>query len=279
MSHQPAKKEDKNLPALRDVAGPPAELSEMLAQYEGAGISTAQEDNLVPLIYIFQSNSPQVNDRSEAYLEGARQGDIWLRASSDPIASGTDGILFQPCHWSKVWVEWVPRTQGGGFIARHRKMPKEAQLKDIISDSGDILQMYVMPNGNELKETREHAGYVLGRGSPQPYVIPFTSTGHSVSREWMTRMGLKEFNGRRVPTWACVYRLTTKHRKNKRGEWFVFNVTDAGVADGYGGGWVHTSADLERGAKLFEAFESGARESGTPEVATQSSMGADDIPF
>jgi hypothetical protein len=276
---QAAKKEDKNLPALQDAGGPPAILGELFARYEGAGISTAQEDNLVPLIYIFQSNSPQVNDRSEAYIEGAKQGDIWLRASSDPVASGTDGILFQPCHWTKVWIEWVPRTHGGGFIARHKKLPQEAQLRDVVTDSGDVVQMYTMANGNELKETREHAGFVLGRGAPQPYIIPFTSSGHTVSRDWMTRMGFKEHNGKRVPSWACVYRLTTKHRKNKRGEWFIFNVVDANTADGYRGSWVQTPADVERGEKLFEAFQSGEKQAGSPEAATQASMGADDIPF
>src|SRR6202035_3091033 len=67
-----------NVTALRP-GGPPAALADRMKADAGRGVSTAQEDNQVPLIYVLQPLSPQVDKRSEQYVEGAEPGDLWLR--------------------------------------------------------------------------------------------------------------------------------------------------------------------------------------------------------
>ena len=70
----------------------PAALADMMEKDAGKGVSTAQEDNLVPLIYVLQANSPQVNKRDERYIEGAEPGDFWLRNAPQPIVKGAEGV-------------------------------------------------------------------------------------------------------------------------------------------------------------------------------------------
>lgn len=229
------------------------------SKQEGKGISTKPEDNLVPMIYVLQTNSPQVNKRGAEYIEGAEAGDIWLRNSSTPIVKGDSGMLFQPCYFSKDWVEWIPRDDGGGFVARHpannKDMPPAnlSALK-IIADPKDPNSFkWVMPNGHELRETRYHVGFVII--SPRivlPYVIPLSGTGHSVSRAWMGQIGTKmNDSGERYNMWTSIYKLRTKHRTNKKGDWFSFDVEDMG--------FIRTPEENVRGATLHEAFESGAK--------------------
>ena len=190
------------------------------------GTSQRPEDNLVPLIYILQSNSPQVNKRNpDAYIEGAEAGDIWLRHAQNPIIKGDEGITFIPCYWFKDWVEWIPRDDGGGFVGRHKELPPEAVVE---MDTKSRRAVNKMPNGNDLVETANHAGFVFTRdGRALPYLIPMKSTGLTISRQWMSLFNQKlNDEGEPYPSFSHKYHLTTKHRKNKEGEWFVFDVKD-----------------------------------------------------
>src|SRR3972149_2403505 len=73
------------------------EMAAMMKADAGQGISTAPEDNLVPLIYVLQATSPAVKKGDPSRIDGAEAGDFWLRNSSEPIVRGEDGLLFQPC--------------------------------------------------------------------------------------------------------------------------------------------------------------------------------------
>lgn len=227
----------------------PPHLLNLVSDDAGKGISTAQEDNLVPLIYILQALSPQVNKRNPSHIEGAEAGSIWLRNSSSPIVDGEKGILFQPCYFTKDWVEWVPRDAGGGYVARHREFPSTA--KKVADAKNPNKVKIIMPNGNELIETRYHIGFAITEAGPLPYVIPMVSSGHTVSRQWMFLMNAKHHNGKKLPSWACLYRLKTKERSNAAGTWFTWDVAD--------GGWVSSPDDYARGKTLYEAFCSGQK--------------------
>lgn len=238
---------------------PPAVLGKLFAADAGKGVSSLQEDNLVPLIYILQAQSPQVNKRSPDFIPGAEAGAIWLRNTTAPIVPGETGILFQPCYFSKDWVEWVPRDNGGGFVGRHERCPSDA--KKITDPQNPNRVQFICQNGNEVKETRNHIGLVLLDGEALPYVIPMTSSGHTVSRQWMFMMNAKHTSAGRAPSWACIYRLKTKERSNASGTWFTWDVTDAG--------WVQTEAEYLRGKELNAAFASGAKAVESPTSAEQ----------
>lgn len=245
---QKAKAQSKAV-ATVGAAGIPAAI--MKAGARGRGVSTRQEDNLVPMIYILQAQSPQVNKRSPDYLAGAEGGDIWLRNAPDPIVKGEQGLLFQPCHFYVDWVEWIPRDSGGGFVGRHDRLPDD--VKVVEDPQNPNRRQFIRKNGNEVKETRYHVGYVkTDAGNLLPYVIPLTSSGHTVSRQWMFMMNSKMVPGvGKADSWSCWYRLKTKERSNSLGTWAALEVTD--------GGWVQTEEDLKRGEDLFNAFAAGAK--------------------
>jgi hypothetical protein len=238
---------------------PPAELESAMAKYAGAGVSKAQDDNLVPLIYVLQPLSPQIDKRDDKYVEGAEPADIWLRNAATPIVKGEEGIAFQHCFFSIDWVEWVPRDKGGGFVARHKTIPEDA--KKTADPQNPNRVRYVRPNGNEVIQTRYHVGYALVKNAvPLPYVIPMSSSGHTVSREWMFRMNQKSLaDGSTAPAFGFIYRLRTRRRTNQLGSWFVWDVSDERWA---------TLEEIKRGASLFEAFSSGEKQVEAETVST-----------
>lgn len=254
--------------AVQKKTALPTFMAKKIAKDAGKGVSTAQEDNIVPLIYILQTNSPQVNKRDPKYIEGAEAGNIWLRNSADPIVDGEAGFLFQPCAFYKDFVEWIPRKKGGGYVGRHDSIPADAKLTEVEGDDGNVREQYVRKakghEGNEIVETRYHAGIVhLEDGSRLPYIMALTGSGHGFSRTWMTQMNAKVVDGVKAPSWACVYRLRTQFRQNPSGSWYMYEVVD--------GDWVESAEDYDAGAALHAAVTSGAKVAEAPD----SESGAD----
>jgi hypothetical protein len=118
-------------------------------------------------------------------------------------------------------------------------------------------------NGNLIVETRYHGGFMIGEnGEPTPLVLPFTSTGHTVSKGWMMLMNRKMVNGAKADAWAVYYRLRTKVKSARGYTWSLFEVTDAGPEDANGFPttmWVPSVEDYERGAALNASLATGAQ--------------------
>ena len=210
----------------------PANLRDKLAAYAGQGVSFAPEDNVVPLIVPLQTNSPQVNKRNrDKYIEGAEPGCLWLRnCAVMPLVDGETGFSFQLCHRSKAWVEWIPRDEGGGFVERHPLRPASARKTPHPKNPNRTY--WTMPNGHELIETRYLYGIIWGgeyafKNMPDfqmPFVISLSSTGHSVDRAWNTQQTqIYLAPGIVMPVFGSVWRITTEHRTNASGEWFVIH--------------------------------------------------------
>jgi hypothetical protein len=196
----------------------------MLEETKGQGISKAQEDNLVPLITIFQSNSKPVNRQGGAYIEGAEPGFFWLRGATPPIINGAEGFVFEPCYFYKDFAEWIPRDQGGGLVGMHRTLPPDAQ--ELRDEHNPNKVRWKLPNGHEVLERRNHLGFIVREdGTVAPYALPMTSTLHSVSRSWMTTMSNRVVDGINPPSFAFLYRVRTRQRSNAKGTWFTVDIT------------------------------------------------------
>lgn len=243
---------------------------------KGQGVSTDRADNIVPLIYVLHTTSPQAMEGDPAYIPGAKGGSIWMRNFG--VVSGDQGVLVQPVHFSKDWPEWVPREKGGGMVGRfptiaatqrdcdrlNVKITDERSkliVGEDIPDVGDATfvidpknrqKVWSRPNGNNLVFTRNHALIVhVDAHTRLAYVLPFKSTGHGVSKEWMGKMMVKRTpGGDLLPSFAGLYRLTTRQRKNVHGTWFQIVVADAGYV---------SAADYRAGKEFFQAFESGEK--------------------
>lgn len=266
----PQEQEQKQLAKTSDV---PDYLVEAARQDEGLGVSTDRADNIVPLIYVMQPLSPQVDEGSPQHVPGAKPGSIWLRNCATPMISGDGGILVQPVLFTKDWGEWVPRERGGGLMGRHANRQAAAvdvtRLGDKLVEGEDMpdclgasftvnaqtrQKVWTVRRGdavNDLVHTRNHAVRVfLDEHTALPYVIPLKGTGHGVSKEWMGKMMVKRAGGKLLPSFACLYRLTTRQRQNAKGKWWQFVVDDAGYV---------SAGDYREGKALHDAFESGAK--------------------
>lgn len=187
-------------------------MQEYAQEDAGKGYSHAAEDSIIPFISVLQPLSPQLKPKNEKYIKGAEVGDFYVKGALDPIVKGEDGIEFIQAGFDKWWVEWVPRGKGGGYVGRHKAKPSDTVEKPN-PENPEKMKLY-RKNGNEIIETRYHYGLYKGL----PYVIGFTSTGHTVSREW-TNMIKMVGEGR--PVFAHKYHLTTKMRTKNDQEWFV----------------------------------------------------------
>lgn len=292
-THPPAEEPGSNVVPLQGGALP-AHLMGLAEADAGKGVSNDQADNLVPLIYVLQTNSPQVNKRDEKYVEGAEPGDILLKGAPRPVVKGEgEGVLFQPCWFDKCVNEWIPRNpdgSGGGFVARHEAMPSDAQEVELPGKAGERPRKKMMsPRDTEYIETREHAGFAYTENGPLPYIIALSSTGHQMSREWMPLMNQKRLpNGKVAPSWCALYRITSRLRKRGAQTWFVLAATDAGPTNTTA--WA-TADQYAKGKALYEAFASGAKQAEAPHEGdeAQASYDAgsgsaphaqgDDIPF
>jgi hypothetical protein len=230
------------------------------------------------MIAVLQAQSPACDPDHQAYVPGAERGAFWLKNSPVPIVKGKEGILFIPCAMELAWVEWRPRTAGGGFIAKHKEPPPDA-IKVPDPKNQEKMRWVRKSNGNEIIETRYRYGLVVLDGMGLlPFVIPFVSTGHTVCKSWETTMNSLTIPGttKRYPSFAGCYRLRTKQRTNASGTWHQIDVALERAAK---------DQEYDRAVALCEAFEnqelsvdaSQMEEAGVgPSQATQV---GEDIPF
>ncbi len=212
--------------------GLPAEMMEDMAQYSGAGISERAQDFAFPFLAIAQSGSPQVKrQQADKYIEGLEVGDVFNTATRKFWrTSRGEAIKVVPVWFAKAWVEWVPRTEGGGggqgYVATHEiDSGIEKQARRGGPNNRDLL----LPNGHQLVDTSYH--FVLDmEGSA--FVVGMTSTGLQASRTWQTLMKeikIPHAGGLVIaPCFARIYELRTVWKKNDQGDWWTWNVSDAG---------------------------------------------------
>jgi hypothetical protein len=253
---------EKKAPGLPAAA--PAFLSQYREQDAGKGYSSKAEDGIVPFIDILQLLSPQIKKNNEKYIKGAEAGDILVKGSLNPVVKPDEGIVVQPCGFERKWVEWVPRSKGGGFVTRHDDKPADTVERPSPEDDSRTI-LVRKSNGNVITDTRYH--YVLLEGAP--YVMAFKSTGHTVSREWTQLM--KMLGG---AAFERKYRVTTKLKTKGDNEWYVFGIDVLRDANGTPL-FVETEAEYLAGQALCNSVTAGEK---TAEEETAEDRGGDSYP-
>lgn len=216
-------KKDKaeNLPAT--AQGPQLPAQQVLDDiYEHAGAGALEgattEDFQIPMLYLLQKLSPQLDENDGAYVEEATTGDFYntaLRA----LLPGKDGFLAIPILRKMVYIEWVPRDSGGGFVNVYDTKQEALQYAEEGNDIVDTAQWYLyaqMPDGTWA-----------------PVMMPMTSSKLTTSRNWMTQIKFTKIekpDGSRVtpPSFATVYRVSSSSRKNEKGTWSNVDVEYVG---------------------------------------------------
>jgi len=193
---------------------------------ENAGVGyedTTAKDLSIPFLGLLQANSPQVEDQDPP---DSRSGMIFNTVTRELIA-GDEGIVLLPCHKEgPVWVEWIPRTKGGGFVAVHD--PDSDAVKNgtpIINDEGEETRKLRFGE-NELIETFYVYYLILDKDGLDVNgfaVISYTSTKIKVYRDWVTstytlRVPGPDESKVTPPIFANRLKLTTAKQQNRKGQ-------------------------------------------------------------
>lgn len=187
-----------------------ADMEDFLLANEGAGTENIGADDVaLPYLQVVQSLSPERDRTSPKYIRGAEEGHLFDTVTRE-LFDGEQGISVIICHYSKAFVEWVPRKLGGGFVKAHATL-QEAEFNKKSPDN-DIIEtatyhvLYADPSSGQLR----------------PAVLPMTSTKLPVSRSLNSRIKglLVPVRGRQVnpPVWMQEYTLRTVPAKNKQGQ-------------------------------------------------------------
>jgi hypothetical protein len=246
----------------------PDDLMEVTKGDAGMGISFKPEDQLLPLIYVLQTNSPAVDKRGDNHIEGAEPGDFWLRNALEPIKNGEEGIIVIPCEMQRTWIEWLPNRQG--FVARHDAPPLDMKTSMVRGDDGREKQVLVRgENGNVIQDTREFFLLVDG----QPYVLPCSGTKHTFARQWNTFY--KQFKHPQtndfLPSFSRKYRLTTIPASNAIGKWFGLKFQDEGFVN---------KTEYSEAKALCMAVRKGEKKAAAPDARHEEAGSTEsEIPF
>jgi hypothetical protein len=240
--------------------GEAEDLKAMMTQDSGKGVSTAAEDNIIPLIYILQAQSPQcLKQKPECIKPGigknatAVAGNVWPRGTKTLIDGEEDGLPVIPVAFSKWWTEWKPNR--GGYAGRHaydslsetKGRPEGAELVEDPKKPGKFA--WELPSGNNVVETREHAVLAKIDGTWQGCVVSMSGSNHTASRTWMGLMKNKKIPGtdKRAPSFAYVYCGRTIPKTNADGDWYGWQ-----MEDGMGDGEETFILDIDGGTDLYK---------------------------
>lgn len=183
----------------------------------GSGFEgVTQDDFTMPFLNVLQPMSPEVSNNQDA-----RPG-MLINSVTKQLYDGKKGVVFVPVARQHVFVEWKPRDQGGGVVARHEPTSDVVMEAKAASTS---FGSYKTHDGNDLVETFYLVGYMLDDANDSEpgsvMVIPFWSTKIKVYKRVMQM--LNTFKGR-PPLFANRLLIQVTQEKNNAGTFFNFDI-------------------------------------------------------
>lgn len=261
----------KQVAVKKDAAVPAA-----YASYEGpTGMEdTEQSDIAIPFINLLQSNSELVE------AGDAQAGQFY----NNVMGTVHDEIRFVPCVRERVFIEWVPIDDGGGFVGVHEANSEFVQ-QAIRDNGGSTRDVKVADGKHDLVETVQLYALVLGEDDEyERAVIGFTSSKlkayrgfYSKANSQLVKVGDRKI---KVPIWGHVYKLTSFHdvAKSNGKKFQNFKI----AFDGEKAADCRLSPDdelFQAGEAFYEMVTSGKARADMASSDTNGSSGSEDIPF
>lgn len=202
-----------------------------VAGYTVGGVGTGfedfdQNDLVVPLMYILQKGSPQVEEGNPKQIKDnplAKAGTIWNTATGK-LYDGKTGIVVIPVHRVRSFIEWIPKDEGGGLVNVFR--PEDAEVQEVFKKLGRDKKYGKLKigDGNDLVETfTVFCIQVLPDGTTEQVVIPMASSQIGMYQKWMTSAKTVKVDGATPPMFSHRYRLTTFFFSKKDNTWFKWD--------------------------------------------------------
>jgi hypothetical protein len=206
------------------------------SQFQATGFEQTTTDDLgIPFLSILQSKSPEVDESNPEYkiygIEGARVGDIINTLSREVLWSPKGErppVRFVPCFHQKLFVEWIPRTQGGGIVKSHNN---PAILMETTRNERGL---DVLKNGHIIVTTSYFFGFTMSDEGPVKACIGLSSTQLKKAKLWLNlMMAIKVItpSGAKItpPMFSHQYALTTIPGSNDKGSWYGWRIETSGV--------------------------------------------------
>lgn len=227
---EPKKTEVVEVKKSAALAVSQADLAAMYEEDVGKGTSTDMADNVVPILKVIQSLTPQALKQKPEYIKGCEAGQIWARGTKD-IWPGDEGVRIVPVSYERIWLEWGAK-RGDGLKGRHRKGNDDTPrlLGAVLKTDSEGNEKWTLPNGHTLQDCREHIVLLLDKyDTPKAFVLPMVGSNIGTSRKWHPMMNDKtipEIGNKKAPVFAFVYGLKTMARSNDDGDWFQMEIED-----------------------------------------------------
>ena len=188
-------------------------------EMSGLGFAeTTTQDMSIPFLRILGAQSPQVDESDGAYVEGAKGGMLY-NTVTNTVTSGKEGMLVVPCYYNRRYVEWKPRTEGGGYVASY--LPDDPIVPTAVRNDKNE---EVLPNGNLLTNTAQHFVMLVEGDQYSRCLITMSSTQLKKSRRWLSQMNAMTAMGKSgpytLPMMSQFYTLTTVPEQNDLGKWY-----------------------------------------------------------
>lgn len=183
--------------------------------------NTSAEDLAIPRIKIVQSGSDERKKQHPKFIKEAEEGDL-LNTLTNQIYKGDQGLLFVPAHKRIVYLEWRDRTKGGGLVKNFGE-----DATEFLSASTDENGRRISANGNEIIKTYDFFGYTIDLQNKKVFevVISMQKTQAKKAKGWNSIMrNLTSKDGKQLPIYAGLYKLTTNPEANDKGSWFNYKI-------------------------------------------------------
>ena len=183
--------------------------------------NVGMEDIILPRVELLQALSPSVVD------DGMKPGTLVNNITKEDLGNP---VKIVPLYLTKNWIRWKPRAEGGGIMWRSND-PKDERVINETKWGAD---------GTKPLATAYLNFLCLVEGQDMPLILSFCNTSYKAGRKLLTLTKM-------VPghIYNCQYDLTTSHRQNNLGSFYVFEVTKAGPS---------TSEQRENAAQVQAMF-------------------------
>jgi len=138
-----------------------------------------KEDNVVPMLNILQSKSPQVEEAQKARDLSVCAGMLRNTLTGQIYDPTKQKIELAIGFYRTTINEWIPRTSGGGFVGERPADDPEYKMasQKIRVEKKKLVPRVPIENGNELVETLTMFGAIrVDGGDPEPIAVPCWST-------------------------------------------------------------------------------------------------------
>jgi hypothetical protein len=261
--------DDENLPAT--TQGTSLQVYDF-GEDEGAGLEKMRiEGMLTPFINIIQPTSAQLKPSRPEYIPNAKMG-MLVDTASGQVYDGDAGIEVMPVHMEYVYTAWIPIEEGGGFRGVYSPDidPVKSVLHAAVGKYGEKARFMKLPWRNEEGENVEFIeqwNVAVLFGDPtfdrgvQRGILPFTSTKIATYKAWMNHVARLKYPNKDgilkpPPMWAHKWNVGTTMRQNKKGDWYVYQITLAGGSKEVA--LLPRNSELyAEGRKFYEMWNSG----------------------